>query len=115
MIIGVARQSEESQVNQFIDRFSIPYPIGRDTTGEIGDRYGIFSIPTSFLFSPEGKLKRKIQGFGSGVEAATKRHENLLTASTSCMPLGEILRVRFRPAIRYLLSLPVFCSAPMAG
>ncbi|HET8671683.1 MAG TPA: redoxin domain-containing protein, partial [Candidatus Saccharimonadales bacterium] len=68
MIIGVARQSEESQVNQFIDRFSVPYPVGRDTTGEIGSRYQIFSIPTSFLFSPEGKLKRKFEGFGSGVE-----------------------------------------------
>jgi peroxiredoxin len=78
VVIGVARSSEESQVNEFIERFSIPYPVGRDTTGEIGNRYQIFSLPTSILFSPAGKVQRKFQGFGEGVEELIDRELQML-------------------------------------
>jgi thiol-disulfide isomerase/thioredoxin len=95
VVIGIARQSEESQVNEFINRFSIPYPVGRDTTGEIGSRYKIFSIPTSFLFSLEGKLKRKFEGFGSGVEELIDQELQMLLNSTPARQKNQQLEEVF--------------------
>jgi hypothetical protein len=37
--------------------------VGRDTTNEIGLRYQVFALPSSFLFSSEGKVKRAFTGF----------------------------------------------------
>lgn len=68
VVIGVTQNSEEDKVQQFIKRFDIPYVIGRDTTGEIGHRYQIFAVPTSFLFAPDGSVKRKVEG-GYGEQA----------------------------------------------
>jgi cytochrome c-type biogenesis protein len=62
-VVGVALQSEEDGVKDFIKRYRVPYAIARDTTSEIGLRYQVFALPSSFLFSPEGKVKRAFTGF----------------------------------------------------
>ncbi len=62
-VIGVAMQSEENGVKEFIKRYRVPYAVGRDATSEIGLRYQVFALPMSFLFSPEGKVKRAFTGF----------------------------------------------------
>jgi peroxiredoxin len=62
-VIGVAVQSEEDGVKQFVKQHRVPYAIARDTTSEIGLRYQVFALPSSFLFSPEGKVKRAFTGF----------------------------------------------------
>ena len=62
-VVGVAIQSEEDGVREFIKRYHVPYAVGRDTTNEIGLRYQVFALPSSFLFSPEGKVKRAFTGF----------------------------------------------------
>ena len=62
-VVGVAIQSEEDGVKEFISRYRVPYAIARDATNEIGLRYQVFALPSSFLFSPEGKVKRAFTGF----------------------------------------------------
>ena len=62
-VIGVALQSEEDGVKQFVETYRIPYAIGRDTEQAIGPRYQVFALPSSFLFSPDGKVKRAFTGF----------------------------------------------------
>jgi cytochrome c-type biogenesis protein len=62
-VIGVALQSEEDGVKQFIRQHRVPYAIARDTNSEVGLRYQVFALPSSFLFSPEGKVKRTFTGF----------------------------------------------------
>jgi len=62
-VIGVALQSEEDGVEKFVKKFRIPYAIGRDPDSEIGIQYQIFALPSSFLFSPEGKVKRAFTGY----------------------------------------------------
>ena len=69
VVIGVAQESSEADVREFIERFQIPYAIGRDTTDRIASAYKLFGIPVSFLFSPEGKMVRRFEGFGAGTEA----------------------------------------------
>lgn len=62
-VVGVAIQSEEDGVKEFVKRYRVPYAIGRDATNEIGLRYQVFALPSSFLFSPEGKVKKAFTGF----------------------------------------------------
>jgi cytochrome c-type biogenesis protein len=62
-VIGVAIQSEDDGVKQFVKQYRVPYAVGRDTSSEIGLRYQVFALPSSFLFSPEGKVKRAFTGF----------------------------------------------------
>lgn len=62
-VIGVALQSEEDGVKDFVKQYRVPYAIGRDTTSEVGLRYQVFALPSSFLFSPDGKVKRAFTGF----------------------------------------------------
>jgi len=92
-VIGVAMQSEEDNVKKFVDKYHVPYAIARDTTSEIGLRYQVFALPSSFLFTPEGKVKKTFMGF---VEEATleRELESLLTTSPT-----QAEGVSYRPKI----------------
>jgi len=64
-VIGVAMQSEEQGVKEFVKRYRVPYAVGRDDTSGVGLRYQVFALPSSFLFSPEGKVERGFTGFAA--------------------------------------------------
>ncbi len=78
-VIGVALQSEEDGVKKFVDQYRIPYAIGRDTEQAIGARYQVFALPSSFLFAPDGKIKRAFTGFVAE-EVLETELENILPA-----------------------------------
>jgi len=71
-VIGVAMQSEEDGVKQFVKQYRVPYAVGRDPNSEIGLRYQVFALPSSFLFSSEGKVKHAFTGF---LSEETLEHE----------------------------------------
>ncbi len=83
-VIGVALQSEEAGVKQFVEQFHVPYAVGRDTTSDIGLRYQVFALPSSFLFSSEGKVKRAFTGFVA--EETLERELQALLGSASVTP-----------------------------
>ena len=62
-VIGVAMQSEEDNVKNFVDKYRVPYAIARDTTSEVGLRYQVFALPSSFLFTADGKVQKAFMGF----------------------------------------------------
>jgi cytochrome c-type biogenesis protein len=62
-VIGVAMQSEEDNVKSFVDKYRVPYAIARDTTSEVGLRYQVFALPSSFLFTADGKVQKAFMGF----------------------------------------------------
>ncbi len=62
-VIGVAVQSEEEGVKEFVQEYSVPYAVVVDTDSEVSSRYRLFAVPTSFLFSSEGKLHHTFTGF----------------------------------------------------
>ena len=83
-VIGVALQSEEEGVKQFVEQFHVPYAVGRDPGSEIGLRYQVFALPSSFLFSSEGKVKRAFTGFVA--EETLERELQALLGSASVSP-----------------------------
>lgn len=86
-VIGVALQSEEDGVKNFIKQYQVPYAMGRDTTNEIGLRYQVFALPSSFLFSSEGKVKRAFTGFVT--ETALEKELQKLLGSADAEPQPE--------------------------
>ncbi len=62
-VIGIAVQSGEEEVREFVKEFSVPYAIAVDQDNAIASRYGLFAVPTSFLFSPQGKLLQAFTGY----------------------------------------------------
>lgn len=83
-VIGVALQSEEDGVKDFAKKYQIPYAVGRDTEEEIGLQYQVFALPSSFLFSPDGKVKRAFTGFVA--ENVLEGELKSMLASVSPMP-----------------------------
>ena len=86
-VIGVALQSEEDGVKNFIKQYQVPYAMGRDTTNEIGLRYQVFALPSSFLFSSEGKVKRAFTGFVT--ESALEKELQKLLGPADAEPQPE--------------------------
>lgn len=85
-VIGVAMQSEEDNVKNFVDKYRVPYAIARDTTSEIGLRYQVFALPSSFLFTAEGKVKKIFMGF---VEEETLERELATLFTPTPTPQGN--------------------------
>lgn len=48
---------------KFVERFGLDFPIPLDIEGQIGETYGIPSIPTTFFIAPDGKIMDKIIGY----------------------------------------------------
>ena len=57
---------KESDAREFVEKYEVPYPVGRDETGEIGRRYKVEGTPASFLINKDGTL------FGESVGAMTE-------------------------------------------
>ncbi len=85
MVIGVAMQSEEDNVKNFVDKYRVPYAIARDTTNEVGLRYQVFALPSSFLFTGDGKVKKAFMGF---VDEERLEHELDALFAASPTPQG---------------------------
>ncbi len=85
-VIGVALQSEEDNVKNFVTKHKVPYAIARDTTSEVGLRYQVFALPSSFLFTTDGKVKKAFMGF---VEEASLEKELQALFEASPTPQGN--------------------------
>ena len=62
-VIGVALQSEDDNIKEFVKKYRVPYAIASDTTSEVGLRYQVFALPSSFLFTGDGKVKKAFMGY----------------------------------------------------
>ena len=56
----------EADVRRFVETYKVPYPVGRDSTGDIGRRYQIEGTPTTILVNKDGSL------YGRSVGAMTE-------------------------------------------
>ena len=65
---------DETKVRMVAEELSIIEPLFLDNDHSLTDRFGVFGVPTYFLFDTEGQLKRRAAGsFGlKMIEAALK-------------------------------------------
>ncbi len=55
-LVGVAFSDEEAAVRDFIERFSLTYPVGLDENGRVAGRYGITGVPETFVVDANGNV-----------------------------------------------------------
>ena len=60
--IGVNVQDTEGNARDFLRRFGVTYPNGRDLTGAVAVDYGMSGVPESYFVDRDGRLVRKWQG-----------------------------------------------------
>jgi cytochrome c-type biogenesis protein len=81
-VIGVALQSEDDKIKEFVKKYRVPYAIASDTTSEVGLRYQVFALPSSFLFTADGKVKKAFTGYVEE-EALERELEAVLGPATT--------------------------------
>jgi len=62
-VIGVAVQTNESDVRSFIEKLKVQWQIG--IKDEITKSYATYGIPDSYLFKPDGTLIKEFSGYTS--------------------------------------------------
>lgn len=60
-VLGVAAQTNESDVRSFIQEYKVPWPVG--INDEIPKNYGTYGLPDNYLFKPDGSLAKHFVGF----------------------------------------------------
>jgi len=65
-VLAVNIQQPREQVARVAGNLKISYPVLLDSTGEVARRYGVDSLPVSFLVDPDGRLQARLLGGVSG-------------------------------------------------
>jgi cytochrome c biogenesis protein CcmG/thiol:disulfide interchange protein DsbE len=60
--IGVDVQDTDTNARDFLRRFGVTYPNGRDASGTIAIDYGMSGVPETYFVDRDGRLARKWQG-----------------------------------------------------
>ena len=51
-----------SEVESFVDSYELSFPIPLDQTAEVTQKYGVFSMPTTFMIDTQGRIAQKVIG-----------------------------------------------------
>ena len=78
MILGVNIVTDQEQpARDFVKRYKLTYPVGRDVSGTIGSLYAVTGTPTVIFVDKAGRLVERHVGAMSE-EEFLRRIENLL-------------------------------------
>jgi cytochrome c biogenesis protein CcmG/thiol:disulfide interchange protein DsbE len=62
VFVGVNVQDTDPLARDFLRRFGVTYPNGRDASGAIAVDYGMSGVPETYFVNRDGQLVRKWQG-----------------------------------------------------
>lgn len=80
VILGIGVKTNEKDAQAFVKQYGIHYPVGLQPESAIFDKYGVYGIPSSFLFAPDGKLYYRFDGFTTESQLEKKIEELLREA-----------------------------------
>jgi len=61
-VVGVSVDENENQLNQFIQRYHLSYPVARDPNRSLSHEYGTFKYPETYIIGRDGHVADKIIG-----------------------------------------------------
>jgi peroxiredoxin len=61
-VIGVSMDENGQTLNQFIKMYHISYPIARDPSAALANRYGTYKLPETYIIGRDGHVAEKIVG-----------------------------------------------------
>jgi peroxiredoxin len=73
----------EAPAKKFAEEYHLPFPVGRDADGRIGDLYGVEATPTTLFIGKDGKLRERLEGApddAQAIEAGFEQRINWLLA-----------------------------------
>jgi peroxiredoxin len=59
----------EGPAKEFVEKYHLTLPVGRDADAQVGTLYGVESTPTTFYIGKDGKLVERVSGAPEDVEA----------------------------------------------
>lgn len=62
VIIGLNMQEGKALIGPFAEDFGMEFPIAIDRDGEVGDRYRLLGLPTTFFIDREGVIRSMFTG-----------------------------------------------------
>jgi len=81
VIIGLNLQEGKALIKPFADDYGMDYPIAIDRDGEVGDKYRILGLPTTYFIDREGVIRSSFTGpfveaaRGTNVQGAIEQDE----------------------------------------
>lgn len=60
-VIGVAVQTTESEVRNFLQRYDVRWPVGMND--DVAVAYGTYGLPDNYLFGPDGSVIKHFIGY----------------------------------------------------
>ncbi len=60
---------KEGPAKEFVEKYHLPFPVGRDSEAAIGSLYGVESTPLTLFIGKDGKLVERLVGTPEDVEA----------------------------------------------
>ncbi len=60
VVLGISVDQDLNALNDFIQRYQMHYPIGRDPNRALSSRYGTYQYPESYILDRNGRLAEKI-------------------------------------------------------
>jgi thiol-disulfide isomerase/thioredoxin len=61
-LVGVDWDDGLAGAKAFARRYRWSFPVLRDTSGEVGERYGVVGLPTTFILDPGGRIVETLRG-----------------------------------------------------
>lgn len=62
VVLGISVDQDLSALNDFVQKYQLHYPIGRDPNQALSSRYGTYQFPESYILDRNGRLAEKIIG-----------------------------------------------------
>jgi cytochrome c biogenesis protein CcmG/thiol:disulfide interchange protein DsbE len=61
-LVGVDYEDRRSAAINFARSLGMSYPSVLDPDGSVGDAYGIFGLPTTYIIAPDGRIRYVVNG-----------------------------------------------------
>jgi cytochrome c biogenesis protein CcmG, thiol:disulfide interchange protein DsbE len=62
VLVGVDWNDTTANASAFIREHDLSYPMLRDGSNEIGGRFGLSGLPTTFVLDPQGRIVQTLRG-----------------------------------------------------
>lgn len=61
-LVGIDWNDTTANAMSFIREYGLTYPMLRDASSEVGNRYGITGLPTTFVLDSQGRIVQTLRG-----------------------------------------------------
>ena len=80
VLYAVNQQESAKQIKEFLRKSNLDMPVALDPNGQIGDFFGVSSIPQTVIIDKNGTIQAVHVGFGGGTKAQLEKKIDAIIA-----------------------------------